>query len=110
MHEFWAWISSLKGDAMVAGLAGGFVRWAVHTTSWRDGLAAVFIGGVCATYLADPAADLIAAILKPMGFSGAIKASTAGFVVGLGGVGIAGFLIDAIKGFRFFKSGGRSDG
>lgn len=79
----------------LAGAAGGIVRWATLRSNWKEGLGAVFIGALCALYLAplvepllEPIVGKLAPSANPNGF--------AGFIVGLGGISLSGFLIDAL--------------
>lgn len=110
MHDFWNWLLSLKGDAAVAGAAGGVVRWATLREDWRTGSVSLIVGAICATYLAEPAIYAIGAAMKTFGVYATIPEKTAGFVVGIGGVTISGFVLDVIKAFRERKqSGGKPD-
>ncbi len=93
--------------AALAGAAGGLVRWLTLRETWRDGVASLLVGTVCAVYLGPIAEPMLRPVLgalapnhNPAGFSS--------FVVGLGGIGLSGFVIDALRRFRASaETGGR---
>lgn len=93
------WIGADAAAALVAGAAGGLVRWVVLREKWSDGIGSLAVGSVCAIYLG-PIAE---PIFRPL--IGAIntEAGAVGFgafVVGLSGIGLAGWIIDAVRAFR----------
>lgn len=82
--------------AMVAGAAGGLVRWITLGETWREGVGSLIVGGLCALYLGplavpilEPVIGMIAPGRDPLGFSS--------FVVGLMGIGLSGFVIEALR-------------
>jgi hypothetical protein len=89
------WLDALAGGA------GGFVKAISMSLSIRDGAIAVVVGGVCAIYLA-PIGD---AVLDPL--LGRVLASEkqashlGGFIVGMIGIGLVGFVMGA---FEVWKS------
>jgi len=93
------WMFSPDGQAAVAGALGGLVRWMTLRDHWTEGVAALIVGAICAMYLG----PLIEPILTPT--IGRIAPDRdadgfAAFVVGLGGISLAGFLIDLIRARR----------
>lgn len=90
------WLFSDAGKAAVAGALGGLVRWITLREKPREGLGALIVGAICALYLG----PIVEPILEPA--IGRIapdndSAGFASFVVGLGGISLAGFVIDVIK-------------
>jgi hypothetical protein len=105
--DFIKWLHSDLGQAALAGAAGGLVRWLTLRDSWRDGLASLFVGGICAIYLsplAQPVLQPVFGAISPDGDA----SSFAAFVVGLGGIALSGMVIDLTRRFRA-KHGGASD-
>ena len=93
------WMFSPDGQAAVAGALGGLVRWMTLRDHWTEGVAALIVGAICAVYLG----PMIEPILTPT--IGRIAPDRdadgfAAFVVGLGGISLAGFLIDLIRARR----------
>lgn len=93
------WLQSDLGKMALAGAAGGLVRWLTLRESPVDGLVAVLVGAICAIYLG----PLVEPVLEPV--IGAITSDRSAdgfssFVVGLGGIGLAGMLIDVTRRYR----------
>ena len=106
MHDFWNWIASIKGEAAVAGAAGGIVRWATLREDRKTGAASLIVGMLCAVYLSDTGEAAIEAAFKTFGLAKSVDKGASGFIVGIGGVTISGFVLDVIKVFRDRKAGG----
>lgn len=101
---FFAWLASDTGKAVIAGALGGLVRWITLRSDWREGFGALAVGAVCALYLG----PIVQPLLEPTFGAIAPDGDAAGFssfIVGLGGIGIAGILLDVVRGF----GRGRSD-
>lgn len=99
LGDFLTWLQGDAAAAAAAGAAGGLVRWLTLRENWRDGFVSLVVGSVCAIYLG----PLAEPMLRP--FVGAISpgqdaAGFSSFVVGLGGVGVAGFVIEALRALR----------
>lgn len=81
--------------AALAGAAGGMVRWMTLRDNWKEGMANVVVGALCAIYLGP------VAVQATERFSGVpITGDTenlGAFLVGLFGMALTGFLIDAMK-------------
>lgn len=93
---FWEWVGSDIGKAAVAGALGGIVRWITLRERPADAAGSLIVGSICAVYLG----PLVEPILKPV--IGAIApqgdpAGFASFVVGLGGISLASFVIDVFR-------------
>lgn len=79
---------------IVAGGLGGAVRWAALRISFREGLIAIFIGGVSALYLSNVGDSVASVALKPfLGENTTANAHLGGFLVGVGGIAVIGFVM-----------------
>lgn len=106
--EVVAWLGTDIGKAVLAGALGGLVRWLTLREHWREGVAALIVGAVCAVYLG----PLVEPILAPV--FGAITPDKradefSSFVVGLGGVGLVGMMIETTRAFRRHRGEGNAD-
>ena len=89
------WLASDPGKAALAGALGGVVRWITLRDSWKEGVPALAVGAICAVYigpLVEPFLDAPISGLAPDADTTALAA----FLTGLGGIGIAGFLMDMV--------------
>lgn len=103
-----AWVHTDAGQAALAGAAGGMVRWLTLREKPRDGLVSLAVGCLCALYLG----PLVEPLLQPV--VGALTHDQgadgfSSFVVGLGGIGLAGFVIDVMRSFRNARAGGADE-
>ena len=98
------WVQTAAGAMALAGAAGGLVRWLTLRETWRDGIVSLTVGSICALYLGPLVEPMMAPLIGAI--SPADPAGFSAFVVGLGGIGIAGFVIDAL---RRFQAQGRND-
>ena len=103
LAELVGWIQSDAGAMVVAGALGGLVRWVTLREHWREGLGSLVVGSICALYLG----PLVEPVLGPVvgAVSPADPAGFSAFVVGLGGIAFAGFVIDILRRFRAGKAG-----
>ena len=104
------WLFSDAGQAALAGAAGGVVRWVTLRDNWREGLTGLAVGSICAIYLG----PLVVPLLEPtIGriAPGDVTAQFTGFILGLGGISISGFILDLIKARRaqLDRTGGAPD-
>ena len=103
------WFNIFAGDkpsAVMTGAAGGVVRWVTLRENWRDGLASLVVGAICALYLGplvEPLLEPMIGDISPNGDAGGF----ASFIVGLGGVSISGLIIDALRLRRSQVGGGK---
>lgn len=95
-------IEKIFGDgalpAAIAGAAGGLVRWLALREHWTDGIVAILVGGVSAVYLAPAILQIVGPVLSIVVDDINARQRLAAFLCGLAGVGIVGFIIDAIRG------------
>lgn len=104
--DFLHWLGTDPGRAAVAGALGGIVRWITLKEHWRAALGSLVVGSICAIYLG----PLVEPILEPIIgriAPGGDPAGFASFVVGLGGISIASFVIEI---FKARQKGGKDDG
>lgn len=98
MNEFFAWMLTEKAQAgiqaAVSGAMGGVVRWLSLREDWRSGLISVTVGAICSVYLGPVALPLIEPVLGKLVVDPASRAGLSGFLIGLGGIAVSGFLID----------------
>jgi len=103
------WLFTDPGRAAIAGAAGGVVRWVTLRHDWREGLTGLLVGSLCAIYLGPLAEPLLAPVIGRIA-PGDSAAGFASFVIGLGGISIAGFILDVIKARRRVLGDDRDDG
>lgn len=89
-----------KAQVVLAGAAGGIVRWLTLRQSKRDGLVAIVVGSLCAMYLSPLVFPLLNPVLSVIITDDLQKATFGGFLVGIGGIGIVGFILDIISSWR----------
>lgn len=100
-----AWFYTPAGQAIVAGALGSLVRWMVVGGSFKEGVAMVVTGCICALYLGPLALPLVESTIGVVVKGGDLD-GLASFLVGLGGMAIANMLIFLIeKRARQTKSG-----
>ncbi|MGR3813392.1 MAG: hypothetical protein ACU0AU_04820 [Cognatishimia activa] len=97
--ELPSWLFGDATSAAIAGAAGGLVRWLTLRESFWEGLQALLVGSICAIYLGPLVEPLLAPVIGKIAPDND-SAGFSSFVVGLGGISIAGFVIDIIKGRR----------
>lgn len=93
--------------AAIAGALGGLVRWLTLRENWREGVVSITVGAICAVYLGPLALPAVEPLLSNvMGDDKAVTGLTT-FIVGIGGIGVVGFVLDFWKARR---NGGSSGG
>lgn len=94
--SFWTWLVSEPGRAAVAGAAGGIVRWLTLHPSWKEGMATLVVGAICAIYAGPLALPIVewslGKVLPPSNMEG-----LSAFLVGIGGLSLSGFLLDLFE-------------
>lgn len=98
LAEFWQWVRSEAGSLALSGAAGGAVRSVRFRESPKQALASIFVGVLCAIYLA-PVASVY---LPPQ-----VSHSGTGFLIGVAGIAIVGFVQDFVQAWRNRAKGGR---
>lgn len=94
-----AWKELPPGDlaTIIAGALGGSVRWLTLRENWREGAVSIFVGAVCALYVSPFVLPVLAPVLGRLTTDTSRIGNFGAFVVGLGGITVAGFFIDAWK-------------
>jgi hypothetical protein len=88
-----------RGGAILAGALGGVVRWITLKERIRDGIASVAAGAICAVYLGPIIQPAITPLIGSFVLEEASRSAFGGFVLGLGGITVSGFVIDFLKGW-----------
>lgn len=100
MADFRDIFTSDKMQTAIAGAAGGLVRWLTLRSDWKEGLAGIIIGGICALYLWPIAEPVAAQLVGGFVVDPSSRASFSGFLIGLGGLAVSGMVIDIWKARR----------
>lgn len=109
MQRLWEWLTGDAGQAAVAGALGGLVRWFSLRENWRDGVLTTIIGAICAVYLGPLAVPALEPLVGKLIIDPERQAGFSGFMIGLGGVAVAGFVIDVWKALRRRRPDGGRD-
>lgn len=104
-NDFWSWIMTDQARTALAGAAGGIVRWVTLRERWQDGVASLIVGALCALYVGPFVNPLIKPLIGDLAPNGDSN-GFASFIVGLGGISIAGLLIDLIRARTAHAKGG----
>lgn len=104
------WVAGETGRAMVAGAAGGLLRWLGQESRrlW-DGAVAVATGSLAALYMAPVVTGVLAAVGLDLG-AGEAADRAAGFLAGLAGMSIAKVVIALIETWATRQTKGGGDG
>jgi len=109
MSLFSDFIAGPTVQVALAGAAGGLVRWITLRSPWQDGGLMIIVGGLSAIYLGPLAEPAITALIGSFVIDEISRKTFSGFAIGLGGIGVAGIVIDFWKTKRS-GSGGNRDG
>jgi len=96
--ELVAWLKTDLGQAVLAGAAGGAIRWITLRERPRDGVVSLLVGTVCAIYAGPLVEPFLAPLVGPI-TPGNDASSFAAFVVGIGGISLTGAVIDVFRAF-----------
>lgn len=89
-----------KGQVALAGAAGGLVRWLTLRSRPLDGFIAIVVGAISAIYLGPLAEPAIDALLGQVIVEDASRGAFSGFIIGLGGISVTGFIMDVWRAQR----------
>ncbi|MGH1356544.1 MAG: hypothetical protein ACRBBS_15890 [Thalassovita sp.] len=95
-EDFFHWLGSDAGRAAIAGALGGVVRWITLRERPREAFGSLIVGSVCAIYLGPLVEPMLAPVIGKIAPKGD-SAGFASFVVGLGGISIASFVIEIFR-------------
>jgi hypothetical protein len=95
-------------QAPVAGALGGVVRALTLRLPAIEAASGVVVGGICAIYLGPLALPVIEKTLGAVVVEEASRVGLSGFIIGLGGIAVSGFVLDLWKRLRHDqKKGGK---
>ncbi len=98
-----------KGGAVLAGALGGVVRWITLKERILDGVASIAAGAICAVYLGPVIQPAITPLIGSFVLKESSRMAFGGFVLGLGGITVAGFIIDFLKSWARKKTADKDD-
>lgn len=84
-----------KAQLLLAGALGGIVRWMTLRDHWSDGLISMVVGSLSAMYLAPLAVPSLIPVLRNISVAAENVGPLSGFLIGIGGVTVSGFVLDA---------------
>jgi hypothetical protein len=100
MRDIFQWLFGDKVQLAVAGALGGVVRWLTLREHPLDGVISVIVGAICASYLSPLALPLMDPVLKGLIVDEQARLGFSGFIIGIGGIGVAGFVMDVWRARR----------
>lgn len=90
----WDFLFSPTVKLLVAGALGGVVRWLTLKQQWLDGLISVIVGAICAVYIGPSIMPLLKPVIDFTGVDQESAVGLGGFLIGIGGILVSGFVID----------------
>lgn len=94
MNFDFSWLNSPTARLVVAGALGGVVRWLTLKETWGDGLISVIVGSITAVYVGPAAFPILKPIIDLTGVEHEAAIGLSGFLIGLGGILVSGFVLD----------------
>lgn len=88
------------GKLAIAGALGGVVRWLTLKEKWTDGLVSVVVGAITSVYVGPAAFPLLKPLIDFAGVEHEAAVGLSGFLIGVGGILVSGFLIDVWRARR----------
>ena len=105
------WLFSPLGKLAIAGALGGVVRWLTLKQPPLDGLVSVVVGCICAVYVGPAIIPIMRPVIDFAGVDPEAAQGLGGFLVGIGGILVSGFILDLWQLRRkLLKNGGSVDG
>lgn len=95
-----AWLATETGQVITSGAMGGVVRWLTLREPVTSGFASIVVGAICAMYLGPLVQPMLAPFVQVVLTEQVSRASFTGFIVGIGGISLSGFVIDMIRAKR----------
>ena len=84
----------------LAGAFGGAVRWMSIREDIKSGIISILVGSICSVYLSPLAIPMLEPILGKLVIDESARAGFSGFLLGVGGIAVSGFIIDVWKSRR----------
>lgn len=103
---FWTWITGPGGQVALAGAMGGLVKSITLRERPLEGIGSLVVGCACSIYVSPLALVLFEPTVgKIITRPGALD-TFAGFVTGVGGMAVVGFVLDVWRARRKAKGSG----
>jgi len=83
-----------RTQLIIAGALGGLVRWLTLRDHWSDGVIAIAVGAICATFVSPLALPALTPFLGAVGMPPESVNGFSGFLIGVGGISVSGLLLD----------------
>jgi hypothetical protein len=83
-----------RTQLIIAGALGGLVRWLTLRDHWSDGIIAIIVGALCATFVSPLALPALTPLLGNVGMPPESVNGFSGFLIGVGGISVSGLLLD----------------
>lgn len=109
-ESFIQWIFTDAGRAVVAGAAGGLVRWLTLQERPRDGIASIIVGALCALYLGPLAVPIFEPVVGKIVTRPDQAVGFASFLIGMGGLSVSAIVIQVWRLRRANLAKDESDG
>lgn len=100
MDEINSWLLKETVQVILSGAMGGVVRWLTLKERASSGIVSIIVGAICAVYLGPLVQPILAPFIQVVLTEQVSRASFTGFIVGIGGISISGFIIDVIRARR----------
>ncbi len=94
--ELWAWLKTDPIIIAISGAAGGAVRAVALRERFWQAISSIAVGLICAEYLAQAAVPYMPEKTSP---------TTTGFLIGIAGIALVGFVLDFVKFYRKGREG-----
>ncbi len=88
------WSHWTDARLILAGALGGVVNWLTRKAGWRDGLGQIVVGAICGLYLSPLAIPAMGSVLGNIVATPEELSRLSGFLIGVGGVSVSGFVLD----------------
>lgn len=97
LNAIWEWLAGDRASTILAGSLGGLVRWITLKENFRDGVASILVGGIAAAYLTPLVLPAMTPVIGSFVGDEANRAGFSGFIIGIAGITVTGFLIDFFR-------------
>lgn len=87
----WMWDAI---PAIISGGAGGLVRWLTLKEPLRDGVTSIVVGVLCSLYMGPLGTAIVDPVFGRLIEDPMRRENLGGFLIGMGGIVVVGFVID----------------